>query len=190
MSGAIRPVLFRRLIRKFGRRDAERQLRWLNRELSPLAGRNRPSLTGLLSRLLRDEPLAYVIGELHTHEFDGSLMMALSHRKPTVWLFKSASGPAGAHSKTRNGRVDLRAPQSTAFAGTLSSEGLANFGPLHGKWMHTSPALQGMAGSTVKRGFGVWGGHWRGGNCSRQMERFTDVRKCNEQRTVVPSNQV
>jgi release factor glutamine methyltransferase len=71
MSGSIRPALFRRLVKKFGRSDAERQLRWLKRELLPMAREDRPSLTGLLSRLLRDEPLAYVIGELYTYKVKG-----------------------------------------------------------------------------------------------------------------------
>jgi hypothetical protein len=73
MSGSIRPTLFRRLVKKFGRRDAERQLRWTNKELLPLAWQNRPSLTGMLSRLLRDEPLAYVIGALYTYNVKGFL---------------------------------------------------------------------------------------------------------------------
>jgi len=62
MLAPLRPALFRQFVRKFGRSDAKRQLRWLNKELLSVAKENRPSLTGLISRLLRDEPLAYVIG--------------------------------------------------------------------------------------------------------------------------------
>jgi hypothetical protein len=62
----IRPTLLRRLIRKFGKEDTRRQLKWIQRDwVVPHddGTKTRPSLTGLLYRLLRDEPLAYVLGE-------------------------------------------------------------------------------------------------------------------------------
>ncbi|KIM33289.1 hypothetical protein M408DRAFT_19607 [Serendipita vermifera MAFF 305830] len=59
---SIRPTLFRRLIRKFGQNDAKRQLQWLKKEWLLLEKQQRPSLAGQIGRLLRDEPLAYVIG--------------------------------------------------------------------------------------------------------------------------------
>jgi hypothetical protein len=71
----IRPTLLRRLIRKFGYADANQQLKWIRGDLyerarKPLTskskGRTFPatmeSMTGLVHRLLRGEPLAYVLG--------------------------------------------------------------------------------------------------------------------------------
>src|SRR4051812_47766160 len=67
----VRPTLLRRLIRKFGYADAHQQVKWIQRELherarTPEEGHKlstRESMTGLISRLLRDEPLAYVLGK-------------------------------------------------------------------------------------------------------------------------------
>ena len=63
----IRPTLLRRLIRKFGYSDANQQLKWIRGDLYG-KGRTFPatmkSMTGLVHRVLRDEPLAYVLGTL------------------------------------------------------------------------------------------------------------------------------
>ncbi|CAG7852587.1 ATP-dependent RNA helicase dbp6 [Serendipita indica DSM 11827] len=57
-----RPFILQRLYRKFGISYTRQQLQWIYKELSQKPATERPSSTGLIYRLLKDEPLAYVLG--------------------------------------------------------------------------------------------------------------------------------
>ncbi|PVF95945.1 S-adenosyl-L-methionine-dependent methyltransferase [Serendipita vermifera] len=70
---SVRPAVFRRLVRKFGREDAVRQVVSIQKELLARP-KPRPSLTGQVYRLVRDEPLPYVLG---TQPF-GSLQLQIA----------------------------------------------------------------------------------------------------------------